>query len=320
MSSLRTLVVGGAGFIGQSLVRCLLADAQRQVWVLGRSAQPGFALPPEVRYIQGDASDTASMTMLLDEVDEVVDLAYATVPKTSFDDPLFDVVSNLPASVNLQLTASRKPLKRYLLVSSGGTVYGQQQMLTINERHPTNPISPYGISKLVTEKYANFFHQMDSLPVIIVRPSNPYGLRQIGKTTQGFIGASTAALRENRPITVFGERGTVRDYIDILDLSSGLKAALNHGHIGSTYNIGTGVGTDNLGVLELLQQLAERDGIKMRVTHLPERRFDVLTNVLDSSLLSEHTGWHPQTTLNQGLQRVWDQSRSIQPTTQAATT
>lgn len=316
MSSPVTLLVGGAGFIGQSLVRCLLANAQRQVRVLGRSVLPGFALPPGVEYIQGDASDAAAMKLLLDDVDEVVDLAYSTVPKTSFDDPLFDVVSNLPASVNLQLTASRKSLKRYLLVSSGGTVYGQAQVPKIDESHPTNPISPYGISKLVTEKYANFFHQMSSLPVIIVRPGNPYGLRQIGKTTQGFIGASTAALRENRPIKVFGERGTVRDYIDIQDLASGLKAALDHGHIGCTYNIGTGVGTDNLGVLELLQQLAKRDGIEMQVSHLAERQFDVRANVLDSSLLTIHTGWQPQTTLSQGLQRLWDQSRSTPISTQ----
>ena len=308
-----TLLVGGAGFIGQALANRLLVSRRRQVLVMGRSAQPAH-LPPGASYIQGDAADPSLMNSVLDDVDEVVDLAYATVPKTSFENPLFDVVSNLPSSVNLLQVASRKSLKKYLLVSSGGTVYGQAQTLTIRETHPTDPISPYGISKLLTEKYATFFRQMEQLPVITARPANPFGPMQVGKTAQGFIGAAIAAIRRRQSVTVYGARGTIRDYIYIDDLASALAALLESGHVGGTYNIGTGIGTDNMDVLEHLRPFAMLDRLALDVCPQEERRFDVRSNVLDSSLLSADTGWQQSIDLEEGLSRVWNETRSVYST------
>lgn len=308
-----TLLVGGAGFIGQALTHKLLTSGCRQVLILGRSSHPAH-IPSGATYIQGDAADSVMMNSILDGVDEVVDLAYATVPKTSFENPLFDVVSNLPSSVNLLQVASRKALDKYLLVSSGGTVYGQAQAATIRETHPTDPISPYGISKLLTEKYATFFRQMEQLPVITARPANPFGAMQVGKTAQGFIGAAIAAIRQRQAVTVYGARGTVRDYVYIDDLASALAAMLDSGLVGSTYNVGTGIGTDNMGVLAHLHPLAAQDGLPLEVSHLEERRFDVRANVLDSSLLREHTGWSPSIDLTEGLSRVWNETRSVHST------
>jgi UDP-glucose 4-epimerase len=276
---------------------------------MGRSTPPTH-LPSGASYIQGDAADATLMGSVLEGVDEVVDLAYATVPKTSFENPLFDVVSNLPSSVNLLQVASRKSLRKYLLVSSGGTVYGQAQTAMICETHPTDPISPYGISKLLTEKYATFFRQMEQLPVITARPANPFGAMQVGKTAQGFIGAAIAAIRRRQAVMVYGARGTVRDYIYIDDLASALAAMLDSGQVGCTYNVGTGIGTDNMDVLAHLQPLAAQDGLPLEVSHLEERRFDVRSNVLDSHLLREHTGWHPSVDLAEGLSRVWNETRS----------
>jgi UDP-glucose 4-epimerase len=304
-----TLLVGGAGFIGQALAHKLLASGHRQVLLMGRSTPPTH-LPSGASYIQGDAADAVLMGSVLDGVDEVVDLAYATVPKTSFENPLFDVVSNLPSSVNLLQVASRKSLRKYLLVSSGGTVYGQAQTAMICETHPTDPISPYGISKLLTEKYATFFRQMEQLPVITARPANPFGAMQVGKTAQGFIGAAIAAIRRRQAVMVYGARGTVRDYIYIDDLASALAAMLDSGQVGCTYNVGTGIGTDNMNVLAHLQPLAAQDGLPLEVSHLEERRFDVRSNVLDSHMLREHTGWHPSVDLAEGLSRVWNETRS----------
>jgi UDP-glucose 4-epimerase len=106
-------------------------------------------------------------------------------------------------------------------------------------------------------------------------------------------------------VEVYGPRGTVRDYVHVEDVASGLAAALQRGAVGSVYNIGTGRGSSNLDVLAALEPLAASEGLTVRRRHLPERSFDVVANVLDSARLSADTGWSPVVDLASGLQRCW---------------
>lgn len=298
-----TLIVGGAGFVGSSLVYELKkSDPTRKIRVLGRSRAPIYQLPHDVEYLQGDASIKIDVINALKGVCKVVDLAYSTVPKTSFEDPLYDVTSNIPTSVNLLQIASQQNLESYLLVSSGGTVYGQSDTLTINETHPTNPISPYGISKLLSEKYGLFFRKITSLPIVIARPSNPYGMNQIGGIDQGFIGVSIGAIKNKKPITVFGEKGTIRDYIYIDDLAKGLRLCLDNGKHGETYNIGTGVGSSNIRILDLIKSSIKVNDLE--VNFAGERPFDVMRNVLDSTKAKRELGWVYETNLGKGIEKL----------------
>lgn len=302
---LTTLVVGGGGFIGSHFARLIMTQGARNVIVVGRSAAPRLPLPDGVTYLQGDAGDASFMGTLLDQCDEVVDLAYATVPKTSFEDPVHDVLVNLPASVALLREAARRELRRFVLVSSGGTVYGNASYLPIDESHPTNPVSPYGITKLALEKYALMFHMLEGLPTVIVRPGNPYGPNQLGNLGQGFVGAAMFATLRREPVSVFGERGTIRDYIYIDDLAEGLVAALVHGHVGATYNIGTGIGLDNRSVIDVLDSVARPSGYSVAIDVRPSRPFDVVANVLSPARLTYVSGWRPRTDLDAGLARTW---------------
>lgn len=302
---LTTLVVGGGGFIGSHFVRLLRTRGVRNVIVSGRGLKPRFALPDDVPYVQGDVADPAFIGALLCRCDEVVDLAHATVPKTSFEDPVNDVLVNLPATVSLLHHASRCKLRRVLLVSSGGTVYGNAAYLPIDESHSTNPVSPYGITKLAAEKYALLFHHLENLPVIIVRPGNPYGPNQLGNLGQGFVGAAMFATLRRKPVSLFGERGTIRDYIFVEDLAEGLWAALDHGQMGEVYNIGTGIGLDNRAVLEALDLVVRPSGYSVDVEIHPSRAFDVAANVLSSARLTYVSGWRPQTDFNTGLAKTW---------------
>lgn len=302
----KLLVVGGGGFIGQTLAQRLVGRDDCEIVAVGRSPQPRHALPQGVRYESGNITDAAFVEPLVRWADAVIDLAYATTPKTSFDDPVYDVISNLPASVSLQRIASEAGVGMYLLVSSGGTVYGAPARLPIDEAHANNPISPYGISKLVTEKYAAFFHQMKNLPAVVARPGNAYGAAQYGANPQGFIGVVMHAILNRRPIDIYGQRGTIRDYIYVDDLADGLIAILEQGVIGETYNLGSGVGTDNLAVLDLIRQVI---GVEHRIqvaTH-PLRPFDVSANVLDCKRMQRDTGWRARTDLKQGIQETWEQ-------------
>jgi UDP-glucose 4-epimerase len=307
---LTTLIVGGGGFIGSHLAHHLARQGEREVIITGRSAVPRFPLPNSVSYIQGDAGDVAFISKLLEKCDEVIDLAYATVPKTSFDDPVHDVLVNLPSSVVLLRQASQRKLRRFMLVSSGGTVYGNADYLPIDERHPTNPASPYGITKLALEKYALMFQRLEGLPVVIVRPGNPYGPNQFGKLAQGFVGAAMYAAMKGDHITVFGEQGTIRDYIHVDDLCRGIIAAMNKGLPGDVFNIGSGVGYNNLELLDVLKTIVEPDGFQVRIETRPARPFDVATNVLSTARLTFASGWQATIDLEAGLRQTWDWVRS----------
>jgi UDP-glucose 4-epimerase len=298
-------VIGGAGFIGSHVTR-LLAESGRDVTVLDSRVDSGMQLPGGVRFIAGDYGNRAVIAQALDGVDEVVHLAYATVPQTSFDDPIHDLLSNLPETIQLLQVATEAGIGKFLLVSSGGTVYGVASSLPICEDHPTNPISPYGITKLTLEKYAGMFWAVSGLPVVVVRPANAYGEEQRAAGGQGFIAAAMHAIVRGEEFGVFGPEGTVRDYVHVSDIASGIVAALDHGEIGGTYNIGSGRGRNNLEVLSEIEPFASRDGFKLLVKTLPPRKFDVPANVLDSRKLTAVSGWHPEVDFPTGIERVWN--------------
>jgi UDP-glucose 4-epimerase len=295
----KCVVIGGAGFIGTQLTK-LLAASGREVVVMGRSPRPGH-----IRYEQGDYGDRAALRRVLAGAGEVIDLAYATAPQTSFADPIFDVVSNLPPSVSLLQEAVASGVRKVLVVSSGGTVYGVPRSLPIREDHPTNPISPYGITKLAIENYAWMFRTLFDLPVVVVRPSNAYGEGQRRLSGQGFIAAAMRCAKEGAEVEVYGQHGTVRDYIHVSDVATGILAALDKGVPGAAYNIGTGRGTSNVDVLRILESLAARAGLRLRTKLLPVRKFDVPANCLDSERLRAVSGWRAVVSLEDGMARMW---------------
>jgi UDP-glucose 4-epimerase len=282
-----------------------LRRGDREVVVVGREdAAPH--LPAEVRYVQHppDTSDEL-FAQTLSSVDEVIDLAYATVPGTSFQNPVNDILVNVPETVRLFEQAAKQRLRKFVWISSGGTVYGPTAAEPIVETHPTNPISPYGITKLAIEKYARMYHHMSQLPIVCVRPANAFGEGQRVYAGQGFIGTAIASLLDGRTLTLFGSEGTIRDYLHVQDMARGIVAALVDGQPGEVYNLGSGVGYSNRQVLAQLEPLAAAQGIELQLQVLPERPFDVKYNVLDSSKLTAHTGWEPRASFEEMLGQTW---------------
>lgn len=301
-------MIGGGGFIGSHLVPRLLAGA-RKVTVLGRRATPQHALPVGSTYVTGDFGNADLIRSLLESHDEVIHLAYATVPNTSFDNPLGDLLENLPATVQLFTEAAARGC-RLVLLSSGGTVYGEGLTLPITEDHPTLPISPYGVTKLTLEKYAYLYSVTHGLNVVCVRPSNAFGEGQAPFSGQGFVATAIASALRRQAVRIFGAHGSVRDYIHAADLAEGIISALEQGAAGLTYNLGSGVGRNNLQVVEAIRPLLRDIGCEVHTVHEPARVFDVHENVLDSSSLRIKTGWTQKIGFEEGLLRTRDWLRN----------
>lgn len=297
-----TLVIGGGGYIGTQLAAELVGTGRR-VTVLGRKVIYNRTMAAGVTYCQGDFADAGLLAALLDDHQEVVHLAHASVPNTVLDGPLADLLQNLTPAIGLFTSAALRD-RKLLLISSGGTVYGEALELPITELHPTRPISPYGVTKLTVENYARMHAVMHGLRLICVRPANAYGVGQRPFSGQGFISTAMASAIRGEPVKLFGREGTVRDYIYIDDLVSGLVSALDFGQPGETYNLGSGIGLSNRQVLDAMTPLLRGMGVEIGVQNLPERPSDVKANVLDSGKLHECSGWQPLVQLEDGLQRT----------------
>lgn len=311
---MRTLLLGGAGFIGHHVTR-LLSQAGRDVYVADLKPSHEASLPEGVSYcnIAGVADYGLALPELHTDFDEIIDLAYASIPQTSFDDPVKDISVNLPRFVRVLLFAAKYCKGKFVFLSSGGTVYGQARFLPITEEHPLEPLSPYGITKLATEKYAAMYGLQLGLPIICLRPGNVYGEGQLPFRGQGFVATAIGSALTERTVTVFGATGSVRDYIHVEDTARAILAALDKGLPGATYNVGTGRGLNNIDLLDLLEAILPAPYCLPPVEYMPERVFDVRENILDCTRLTSDTGWKPEIVFEEGLRRsfVWQRQRLL---------
>lgn len=298
---MKIVLLGGTGFIGRhfaDLCRATSAD----VTVVSRRVPPAADLLGGVTYVQGDCASPEFLKHVLRPDHHVVYLAYNSVPKTSFDDPLRDIHENLPLAVALLGVLREVRVRRLLYVSSGGTVYGPTDAhVPIAEDHPTFPISPYGVTKLAIEKYCGMYARLFGVPVVIARPANPYGPGQMPHRGQGFVATAAAKILQGEPLAVFGASGTIRDYIYIDDLCAAMKLLLSADIApGTIFNIGSGQGRNNLEIIEAIAGAAQVPRSNIRIEFLPPRGFDVVYNVLNSQRLHA-LGWQAPTPLGEGL-------------------
>lgn len=295
-------LIGGTGFLGRALSRHLREQGARLI-VVGRS--PSVAAEEGERYLSAGELGAREGELSSAGVSAIIDLAYATVPSTSFDDPVADFSQNLASVFRHLELARRLDVGRFLFVSSGGTVYGEGGREPLPESAAKAPLSPYGITKLASEHYTSLFHKVHGLPTIIVRPSNIYGPGQPPFRGQGLVATAFAAALSGRALTVFGDGSQVRDYLSVNDFCAGLIAALTHGGNGETYNLGSGTGTSVRALLDLIGEIVAADGRRLAIDWQDARPFDVACNILDSGKLREAAGWRPLTELRAGLEATW---------------
>lgn len=221
---MKALVLGGNGFIGSHLVDRLLL-AGHGVRIFDRNEELYRRPLAGVEYCYADFGNRTLLAEALDGIDIVFHLISTTVPKTSNDDPAFDVMSNVVETIALLEKCVARGIKKVVFLSSGGTVYGAPAALPVSEDSPTNPECSYGITKLTIEKYLALFNHLYGLDYVVVRPSNPYGPRQNLLGIQGAISVFLGRVAARKPIEVWGDGQIVRDYVYVEDLVEGIYRA-----------------------------------------------------------------------------------------------
>ena len=297
------LVLGGAGFIGSHLAEALL-QAGHRVRIFDRphlDRLPAFLQRGEFEVFTGDFLNPRTLSPALEGSEIVFHLVSTTLPKTSNDNPMYDVESNVMGTLRLLELCRQQGVRKVVFASSGGTVYGVPRSVPIDESHPTDPICSYGIHKLAIEKYLQLNHRVHGLDYCVVRPANLYGPRQRLDIAQGAVAVFLDRALRGKPIQVWGDGSVVRDYLYVGDAAEALlKAAAFEGEP-RLFNIGSGAGTS---LTQLIKEIEALLGRAVPVEYSAARSLDVPANVLDASLARRHLGWVPRTSLAEGLRRT----------------
>jgi len=308
---MRCLILGGSGFIGSAICDRYLRDGHMLRVFERPRVEPyrKFDGNESVEWVTGDFSNTHDIRSVLKGMDAVVHLIGTTLPKTSNEDPIYDVQSNLVATLQLLEAMRSEGVGKIVFISSGGTVYGNPQSLPIEEHHATNPLSSYGITKLAIEKYLLLYKSLHGLNPVILRVANPYGERQRIETAQGVVAAFLSRVMREEPIEIWGDGSVIRDYLHVFDVAEAFLRALTYEGPQSIFNIGSGNG---ISLNELVKALGEILGRRIDIHYKPGRAFDVPANVLDITLAGKELGWSPEVSLKTGLEKTisWIRSRT----------
>ncbi len=296
-----SLILGGNGFIGSHLVDKLLAEGHK-VRVFDKYEEHYRKPLPGVDYLFGDFGNRGLLDDALAGVDTVFHLISTTLPKTSNNDPAFDVQSNVVETLFLLEQCVARKIRKVLFVSSGGTVYGRSERLPIAEDSPTDPECSYGITKLTIEKYLALFNRLYGLDYVIVRPSNPYGERQNPNSIQGAVPVFLGKAAKGEAIEIWGDGEVVRDYIYIGDLVEGMYRAATIAAPSRIFNLGSGKGSSLNEIIEMVRLVTGR---AVKVEYQAKRAFDVPKTYLDISRARQELQWSPDTPLEDGIRKTW---------------
>ncbi len=298
------LVTGGTGFIGGHLIEELLA-AGHQLSVLslsGKFPNSSSFLGDKVTMIHGDFGDSSILDKAIAGKDWVLHVAWESVPGTSMNGLSSDLQGSVSGSVRLAQCCAEHGAK-LIFVSSGGTVYGASKVLPVVEGEREEPISAYGVAKLMVEKYLRVVGRESGLEYVILRPANVYGPRQNLSRGQGVIGIWFNRILNGENLLIYGDGGVVRDYLYVKDMVRAARILVETECAnGETFNIGSGVGVSLNEVIEIISRVVGKD---LEVERLPARKCDVVSNVLDSSHAMTKLDWIPKHDLEEGLCHTW---------------
>jgi UDP-glucose 4-epimerase len=297
----KTLVTGGAGFIGSTLVR-LLVERGHAVRVFDNlsTGSPANLDGTDAELVEGDVREAEALERAAAGSDLVFHLAAGTGVVPSIEDPFADFDLNARGTLTA-LWAARSAGASRLVFSSSNAPLGAGAY-PANEEKPTAPLSPYGASKAAGEAYCSAFHGAYGFDAVAVRFSNAYGPRSAHKSN--VIPLFIRRLLAGEELVVYGDGSQTRDFVFVSDLAAGLLlAAETEGVGGEVFQLASGVETS---VNDLMAMLAEVSGREPRVRREPPRPGEILRNYSLVDKARERLGYSPVVHLEDGLRRTYE--------------
>ncbi len=295
------LVTGAAGFIGSHLVERLLRDGCD---VTGLDLDPARRPPPTgVDVVAADLGDAAGLARVMADVRPrtVYHLAAQISVPASMRDPIADIEANVLGTVRLAQAAVDAGVQRIVFFSTGGALYGDPEVVPVDESMEPSPASVYGASKLAAERYLELICDAGGVECSVLRPANIYGPGQDPEGEAGVVAIFAQRMLRNEPVTIFGDGSQQRDYVYVDDVvDAALLAATGEP---ATCLVGSGAGTSTLDVYRLLAALC---GYEREPVFADERPGDIQRITVDSTRARERWGWTPRVPLDDGFAATVD--------------
>ncbi len=298
---MKVLVTGGAGFIGSHVCDAFLRAGHEVIALDNLSSGKRENLDPRVRLAVLDIRSPEAAELIRSERPQVLcHLAAQMDVRRSVEDPRFDADANILGMLNL-LEASRVAgVKKVIFSSTGGAIYGEQDVFPAPESHATRPVSPYGVSKASGELYLGYYKAQYGLSYVALRYANVYGPRQNPHGEAGVVAIFAQRLVAGQGCTIFGDGGQTRDFVFGPDVARANLLAFEKDSVGAI-NIGTGVETD---INRLYALLAEAAGSNQPVVHAPGKPGEQRRSCIDASLARRVLGWEPTVGVAEGLRKT----------------
>ena len=299
---MHALVTGGAGFIGSNIVRLLLNKGEK-VRVFDNLSS-GYLVnineyikSGQVEFINGDVTDAAAVDNATKGIDVVFHLAASVGRQRSLDNPQLDSEVNLIGTVNV-LEGMRKNGVKRIVYSSSAAMFGELITPTIDENHPQNADSPYGVSKLAAEKMILAYSGIYDITGVCLRYFNIYGVNQRFDLYGNVIPIFAKRIFAGEPITIYGDGTQTRDFVNAEDVAKANLLAAKSENGTDVYNLGSGESVTINWLAETMQEIA---GINAGIVYAPERPADVKHCKANAKKAEKVLGFTPIVGLKDGL-------------------
>lgn len=306
---MKICITGGAGFIGSHVADAYLAEGHQVFIVDNLSSGKTANVPDGAEFRKLDINDAKGIQALFESerFDAVNHHAAQISVPDSVKDPVGDAEINVLGLLNVLRASADHGVRKFIFISSGGTVYGNPDRFPCVETDPFSPTNPYGITKATGEFYVRFFGSEHGLAWTTLRYSNVYGPRQDPHGEAGVVAIFSQRILRGEPMAIFGARepgdgGCLRDYVYVGDVARANVAALTKGD-GEAFNIGTAVQTKTQELITHLKALA---GKPIAVSDGPPRPGDMLANSINADKAGKILGWAPAMPLAEGLKETFD--------------
>lgn len=299
---MRILVTGGAGFIGSHVVDRYICLGHEVTVVDNLLTGKEKYLNPEAKFYKLDIRYQQKLDQVFEKGQfEIVNHHASQIDvRKSVRDPLSDADINICGSLNILTCSLKYEVRKFIFASSGGAVYGEPLYLPVDEDHPIDPGSPYGVSKHTFEHYLRLYSIFYGLKYTALRYSNVYGPRQDYSGEAGVIAIFMSKMLSDDELTINGDGEQIRDYIYVDDVVDANVKALGGGD-GEILNIGTGLG---ISVNTVFRKLKEMLGYKKDPLHAPLPLGDLRRIYLDNRRAKTSLGWQPKTSFEEGLAKT----------------
>lgn len=293
------LVTGGAGFIGSNIVDLLISNGYKVVAVDNLSNGNMDNVNKNSVFYNMDITDLKLCKIFeIERPKYVIHTAAQINVEKSMQDPIFDANINIMGSINV-LECCKRTKVRKIIYSSTAAVYGNPLYIGIDEKHQINPISFYGMSKYITERYMKLYNEHYDLKYTILRYSNVYGMRQNLKGEGGVIPVFITHMLKGEKPTIFGSGKQTRDFIYIDDVVKANVLALEKGD-NDIFNIGTGIEVNIIDLLKLLGKIIQ----DYTPLYMPSKKGDINHCYFDIKKATQILDWKPEYMLKEGLEKT----------------